>query len=400
MHTCFCMYQELGMYLHKLVCIIMCEPVSRAQHACACLSASGDSVMIRMCWPVSRAGRVFPCVFTIQEPDMQVQVSARIKSSACTSMIWPVSKLSMYLHGLACVQSSVGIFTFRALCVFACLCICCVLSAYGCTYWGLVMYLLASASIKGCGCICIQWLVSAHTVSLHLLPCIKEMSMSLHFWPLSRAQYSAVFLSLYWELNVCLHVSQISRAWFVSAYVGGYHEHIMFQHVCLHVSSSRHVSACVSARIVSWTSIFVHPQLSVSAASVCTYWKLSKFLHVLVCIQGCAWSNKCGPVSRADKVCLGHDSAYWPILGAERVSACVLTFQEQGMQLHVSAWVEKLAPATLNGFACSCMYLRVPSAELVSSYVAQYQELSMYSHLLACFRGFTCIWMYLHVSNA
>jgi hypothetical protein len=31
-YTCFCMYQELGMYHHVFVCIIMCEPVSRAEH--------------------------------------------------------------------------------------------------------------------------------------------------------------------------------------------------------------------------------------------------------------------------------------------------------------------------------------------------------------------------------
>jgi hypothetical protein len=40
------MYQALDMYLHVLVRIIMCEPVSRAEHECACLSASGDSAMI------------------------------------------------------------------------------------------------------------------------------------------------------------------------------------------------------------------------------------------------------------------------------------------------------------------------------------------------------------------
>jgi hypothetical protein len=45
-YTCFCMYQALDMYLHVLVHIIMYELVSRAEHECACLSASGDSVMI------------------------------------------------------------------------------------------------------------------------------------------------------------------------------------------------------------------------------------------------------------------------------------------------------------------------------------------------------------------
>jgi hypothetical protein len=45
-----------------------------------------------MCWPVSRAERVLVFFFTIREPGMQVQVSARIKSSACTSTSWPVSK--------------------------------------------------------------------------------------------------------------------------------------------------------------------------------------------------------------------------------------------------------------------------------------------------------------------
>jgi hypothetical protein len=211
------------------------------------------------------------CVDLYQELGVYFHVFSQFKSLVCKcrflhesraqhvlARVGPCRKLSTYLHWLACIQSTVGIFTccyvFRTLCVFACLCICCLLSAYGCTYWGLVMYLLVSASFKGSGCISIQWLVSAHTLYLHLLPCIKEMSMSLHFWLLSRAQYLSVFLSLYWELSVCLHVSQILRAWFVSAYVGGYHEHRMFQHVCLHVSSSRHVSACVSARIVSWTS--------------------------------------------------------------------------------------------------------------------------------------------------
>jgi hypothetical protein len=50
---------------------------------------------------------------------MQVQVSARVKSSACTSTRWPVSKLSMYLHGLAFVQSSVVVFCIEG---FACVC--------------------------------------------------------------------------------------------------------------------------------------------------------------------------------------------------------------------------------------------------------------------------------------
>jgi len=44
------------------------------------------------------------------------------------------------------------------------------------------MYMLDSASTKGCESICIQWLVSERSVYLHLLACIKEMSMSLHFW--------------------------------------------------------------------------------------------------------------------------------------------------------------------------------------------------------------------------
>ena len=35
------------MYLHVLVRIIKYEPVSRAEHECACLSASGDFVMIQ-----------------------------------------------------------------------------------------------------------------------------------------------------------------------------------------------------------------------------------------------------------------------------------------------------------------------------------------------------------------
>jgi len=51
---------------------------------------------------------------------------------------------------------------------------------------------------------------------------------------------------------------------------------------------------------------------------------------------------------------------------------------------------------SIESFACTrCMPLRVPSPELVSSFVATYQELGMYSYVLACFQGL-CV--YLHVS--
>jgi hypothetical protein len=60
---------------------------------------------------------------------MQVQVSVRIKSSACISTTWPVSKAVMYLHSLAWLartQSSVDMWkcchVLRALRVSACQC--------------------------------------------------------------------------------------------------------------------------------------------------------------------------------------------------------------------------------------------------------------------------------------
>jgi hypothetical protein len=63
---------------------------------------------------------------------------------------------------------------------------------------------------------------------------------------------------------------------------------------------------------------------------------------------------------------------------------------------------------SIESFACTrCMPLRVPSPELVSSFVATYQELGMYSYVLACFQGLcvylhvsACVCMCLHVSNA
>jgi hypothetical protein len=61
------MYQALDMYLHVLVRIIMCEPVSRAEHECACLSASGDSAMI-------------PCVDPYRELGMYLRVFSLFKS--------------------------------------------------------------------------------------------------------------------------------------------------------------------------------------------------------------------------------------------------------------------------------------------------------------------------------
>ena len=87
------------------------------------------------------------------------------------------------------------------------------LSTYPHDVWaGHVMYLLVSASIKGCGCICIQWLVSSHSgiesgaCICILLACIEEMGMSLYIWLLSRAANSSAFVGLYGELSMCLPV--------------------------------------------------------------------------------------------------------------------------------------------------------------------------------------------------
>ncbi len=65
------MDRELGMYLHVLVRIIMCEPVSRAEHEPACLSASRDAAMI-------------PHVLTkYQELGVYLRVFSRFKSLVC-----------------------------------------------------------------------------------------------------------------------------------------------------------------------------------------------------------------------------------------------------------------------------------------------------------------------------
>ena len=104
----------------------------------------------------------------------------------------------------------------RALHVSACVC---TEHISACVWAGHVMYLLVSASIKGCGCIaeCIQWLVSAHTQSgaciCILLACSEEMSMSLHFWLLSRAANLSAFVGLYGQLSVCLHVFAHVESW-------------------------------------------------------------------------------------------------------------------------------------------------------------------------------------------
>jgi hypothetical protein len=118
---------------------------------------------------------------------------------------------------------------------------------------GLSHICLCLQSFKGCEChgsILIQWLVSAHTVHLHLMPCVKEMSMSLHFRFLSRAAHSSAVLVCI-ESSACVCICLNIETGRVSSYVGMYHEHSMFQHVCLHVLRAGHVSACVSARIKS-----------------------------------------------------------------------------------------------------------------------------------------------------
>ncbi len=359
MHTCFCMYWELGMNLHVLVCIIMCEPVSRAQHACACLSASGDSVMIRMCWPVSRAGRVFPCVFTIQEPGMQVQVSARIKSSACTSTSWPVSKAEHVSAWIGVRSEQCCCLLYWGLCV--CLYVCmhlanismrlgwsCYASACACKHQGLWMYL--------------HWMAGIHT---HTERSVYPHFISLywgdeHWWVCIFGFYQELQISLHllvcmdsWAcVCVCLHMLRAGR---VSSYVGRYQEHSMFQHVSARIKSRACFSLCLLR--AEWVSscVGMYQELSVSATSVCADWELHQNLDVLVHIEGWAWFSS---IEGWESICMcwrssrvGHDLA---VLGAERVSARVLTFQEQGMQLHVSACVKTPVSVILN-----CLYRRL-----------------------------------------
>jgi hypothetical protein len=80
---------------------------------------------------------------------------------------------------------------------------------------GHVIYLPVSASIKGCGCICIQWLLSSHTESwacvciywfvsrrwswVAFLAFIKNWGIYLHFF-VSRAERVVACVCKYWEL--------------------------------------------------------------------------------------------------------------------------------------------------------------------------------------------------------
>jgi hypothetical protein len=177
----------------------------------------------------------------------------------------------MCVHWLVCIQSSVVIFTcwdvLRALRVSArhCVWISSGLSACGCTYSGLVMYLLASASFKGCECI--------HLICTYVPAFIALYQGDEHEFASLAVIESWAFLELYQKLRVCLHVSQISRAGSVSSYVGRYHEHSMFQHcVCTYWEpgmSLNHscIYSCVHQSLKSLLLILKQPALVCACTS-------------------------------------------------------------------------------------------------------------------------------------
>jgi hypothetical protein len=147
-YTCFYMYQELGMYLRVLVCIILCEPVSRAEHECACLSASGDSVMNLH---VLTRIESWACICVCFHDSRAWYARAGFSMQHVLARVGPSRKLSMYLHLLAFIQSSVVV----VFCIegFACVCMCvhlghismrlgwsCHISACACKNQGLWMY--------------------------------------------------------------------------------------------------------------------------------------------------------------------------------------------------------------------------------------------------------------------
>ena len=143
----------------------------------------------------------------------------------------------------------------------------------------------------------------------------------------------------------------------------------------------------------------------------CAYWELHKYLHVLVHIEGCTWFSNVGWFQGLRKYLhvlvliqgCSWFSMCWPALGAWRVSARVITFREQGMQLHVSVWWKSWLllrwMLCIWGFACSCgMYLCVPSAELVSLFVAMYWERGMYARCVCL--HLPALSVYLHALRA
>lgn len=222
----------------------------------------------------------------------------------------------------------------------------------------------AGAVHKSCTyreCIYTDWHVSTRWV------------MTLHFLAFFECW---AFNCIYWFLSRTGHVSQ-------SSFVGRHQEHSIFQHVYLHVLRARHVSACGFA-FQNWVSINMcwSQELCVSPTSVFTCWELSKFLHVPGGIQGYVWFSKRGPVSRAEKVsaCLG---AHWGLVMIQDVLtcigswACICMCSRAGYAtLRVSACVEKVVPATLNGL---------------------YRRLCVYLHAFACFKCCIGIFIWCHV---
>jgi hypothetical protein len=125
----------------------------------------------------------------------------------------------------------------------------------------------------------------------------------------------------------------------------------------------------------------------------CAYWELHKYLHVLVHIEGCTWFSNVGWFQGLRKYLhvlvliqgCSWFSICWPVLGAGRVSARVITFREQGMQLRVcvcvcgkagSCYVEcSVYEALRVGAACICVY----------------QVQSWYLRLLPCIESGACM---------
>jgi hypothetical protein len=201
-----------------------------------------QSWFLSMYWPVSRAEHVLVCVFTIREPGMRVQVSARIKSSACTSTSWPVLKAE---HG------------WRAFGVV-------LVSWHLAIHWGLCVCLHVYASAQDLAHISmlLGW-------SCHVSACVsKHQRLWMYLRTMAgvckhRAEHVPEFVGLYQGDEhefaflafacSCMHLCVQSSSYVTTYQVLGMYARCVYL-MCLHVSKAAYldalrvwnVSACVS----------------------------------------------------------------------------------------------------------------------------------------------------------
>jgi hypothetical protein len=129
---------------------------------------------------------------------------------------------------------------------------------------GHVIYLPVSASIKGCGCICIQWLLSSHTESwacvciywfvsrrwswVAFLAFIKNWGIYLHFF-VSRAERVVACVCKYWELVTSYVGSRSDRSTLVHATIWCLHEYSKAAYTHSRTVTVRDFDSCNSLNI-------------------------------------------------------------------------------------------------------------------------------------------------------